>query len=155
MSSLNANDPYGQTVLPYQPSILSQQKKGASLRTTPRADSSQDRSVRPSQASASPLRMSKAEALIVVNRCKRWLIAGALVAFGMLSALVAGHVVGATSNQTKPASNNQTKPASNTPTTSSSSDGNFFQQQQGEGYGGYGFGNSNSWQPPVSRSRVS
>src|SRR5271167_5029331 len=105
MSSLNTNNPYGQTILPYQPSIertnpiQSQQKKAASLRT--------------SQATASPPRMSKAEALTIVRRCKKWLIAGSLVAFGILSALVAGHVVGTTSVQATPASNNQITPTSN------------------------------------------
>ena len=140
MSSLNANNPYGQTILPYQPSIertnpiQSQQKKAAS-----------------------PPRMSKAEALTIVRRCKKWLIAGSLVAFGIVSALVTGHVVGTTSVQATPASNNQITPTSNAPATSSS-DGSFFQQPQqlqGGEYGGYSFGNSNSWQPPVSRSRVS
>lgn len=161
MSSLNANDPYGQATLPYQPSIeridsiLSQQKKAASLRTTQRVGLSQDRPVRPSQTSASPSRISKAEALTIVRRCKKWLIASALAAFAILSALVAGHVAGTTSSQTTPVSNNQIVPSSSGSTTSSPSDGNFFQQQQGGGYGGYGFGNSNSWQPPVSRSRVS
>ncbi|HEY4032450.1 MAG TPA: hypothetical protein VGL94_00620 [Ktedonobacteraceae bacterium] len=167
MSFINTNDPYEQVTLPYyQPPIertdpiLSQQKKAVPF-TTPRAGSSQSKTMRSSQASASP-RMSKAEALAVVRRCKTWLIGGSLVSFGILSALVAGHAVGTTSStQVTPAAvNNQTTSASNAPATSSSSDGEFFQQpqqQQSQGgeNGGYGFGNSNSWQAPVSRSRVS
>jgi hypothetical protein len=87
--------------------------------------------------------MSKAEALEFIDECKRWLIAGSIIVFGILSGLVAAHVTGTTSNQATP--------GSNAPTTSPSSGGGFFQQQQG----GYNFGNGNSGQPPVSGSHVS
>lgn len=95
-----------------------------------------------SKAEANSPRMSKAEALTLVEKCKRWIIAGSLVAFGILAVMAAGHVTGATSNQATP--------ASNVPSTSSSDDGGFFQQQ-----GGNGFGNNNPSQPPMSGSRTS
>jgi hypothetical protein len=161
MSSFNVNDPYGQVTLPYQPPILSQQKKPVSLSNVPRVDSSQNKAMRSSSASTSR-RISKAEALTIVHRCKKWLIGGSLVSFGILTALVMGHTVGTTSTQAKPAANNQTIPTLNAPATSSSSssdEGDFFQQQQQlqlqQQGGGYGFGDRNAWQPPVSRSTVS
>ena len=157
MSSLEANSPYDQVTLPYQPSIertapmSSQQKKVASRRVP--------------SGTRPPSRMSKAEALTIVRRCKKWLVAGSLVAFGVLSALVRSHVVGTTSdqatsalnNQVTPVINNQTTSASSAPATSSTSNGGFFQQpqQQSQQGGGYGFGDSSSWQPPVSKSHVS
>ncbi len=157
MSSLKANSPYDQDTLPYQPSIErtvpmpSRQQKAASWHAP--------------AGTRSPSRMSKAEALTIVRRCKKWLVAGSLVAFGVLSALVRSHVVGTTSgqatsapnNQVIPVTNNQTTSASSAPATSSNSNGGFFQQpqQQSQQGGGYGFGDGNSWQPPVSRSHVS
>lgn len=90
-------------------------------------------------------RMSKGEALAFVRTCKRWLVAGSVVAFAVLSGLVAGHVTGATSSQAAP--------ASNAPATSPSSGGGYFQQQQ-QG-GGSNFGNGNPFQPPVSGSHTS
>src|SRR5262249_22388488 len=153
----NANDPYGQATLPYQPPlertnlIQSQQKQTVFLPNTPQAASSQHKTMRSPQASTSR-RISKAEALTIVQRCKKWLVAGALVAFGVLTALAMGHTVGTPSSQTTSGTNNQptnnqTTSASNGSATSSSSDGSFFQQQQGGGYGGYGFGDSSAWQP--------
>jgi hypothetical protein len=149
MSSLNANSPYDQVILPYKlpidrtTPIPSQHRKAASQHAPVGARSSS--------------RMSKAEALTIVRRCKRWLIAGSLVAFGVLSALVASHVVGSTSDQAPSASNSQVTPPANGQITSSTSDGGFFEQPQPQLQlgGGYGFGDSNSWQPPVSRSHVS
>ena len=98
--------------------------------------------IRSAQAKASPRRLSKAEALTLVEQCKRWIVAGSLVAFGILGFLAAEHAIGAVSNQPGPASNG--------PSTSSSDDGGFFQQQ-----GGNGFGNNNPSQPPMSSSRTS
>lgn len=145
------NNPYGQPSVPYTGytnPLLPQRQEVVSRPTTPRAGSSHITSACSSQATSAQPRLSKAEALAFVRACKKWLIAGSIVTFGLLSGLVAGHVVGTTFTQATPA--NQTAPASNTPTTSPSSDGSFFQQQ-----GGYGFGNGNSWQPPVSGSHVS
>lgn len=154
MYYLDADDPYQQSSLPYQPykgrtdPLLSQQQEVISPFTTPRAGSLHNTTARPSQAAPVPPRMSKSEALTFVRTCKKWLLAGSVIAFGILGGLVAGHVTGTTSNQVTP--------ASNAPATSPSSGGGFFQQQQGQQQGGgYGFGNGNTWQPPVSSSRVS
>ena len=141
----NTDDPYEQPALPYQPyigpidALVSRQQGVISPSISPRASAS-PRPAMPARP-AEP-RMSKAEALEFIDECKRWLIAGSIVVFGILSGLVAAHVTGATSNQATP--------ASNAPSTSPSSGGGFFQQQQG----GYYFGNG-SGQPPVSGSHVS
>jgi hypothetical protein len=85
-------------------------------------------------------RMPKAEALSIVRRLKGWVIAGSLVAFGLLSALVASHTVSASSQTTSPTTPGRdagTNAGSNS--SSPSSGGGYFQQQQG---GGYGFGNN-------------
>ncbi len=156
MLNPDANDPYGQPPLPYQPYIgqthpqYSQQQEFVSPSTTPWANASHGSRVaapaRSSQAKSTLPRLSKAEALAFVGKCKRWLIAGSIVAFGVLSGLVAGNAVGATSTQATPVSNPDT-----TSPSSPSSSGGFFQQQQG----GFGFGNSNSGQPPVPGSHTS
>ena len=145
MSYPDGNDPYGQTHLPYIANsnpLLSERREVVSRPATPGAGSSRITPARSPQTKSAQPRLSKAEALAFVGACKKWLVAGSIVTFGILSGLVAGHIVGATSSQAAP--------ASNTPATSPSSDGSFFQQQ-----GGYGFGNGNSWQPPVSSSHVS
>jgi len=136
----DADDPYGQPSVPYQPyredfdPWLSRSQKLVPSTAAP---------VRSSQANSSQTRMSKAEALAFVDQCKRWLIAGSIVAFGILGGLVAGQLAGTSSSQAAPGPNTS-------PTTPSS--GGYFQQQGG---GGYGFGNGNNWQPPVSSSRTS
>jgi hypothetical protein len=100
-------------------------------------------------------RMPKAEALNVVYKLKGLIIAGSLVVFGLLSVLVASHSVSASSQATP-----TTTPGTNAGTNSGSpsTGGNYFQQQQGGGYGfgnpannGSGFGNSSS----VSGSQAS
>jgi hypothetical protein len=83
--------------------------------------------------------MPKAESLSVVRKLKGAVIAGSLVAFGILSALVASHTALASASQTPSSSGQDTNSGSNSITPSSG--GNFFQQQQG---GGYGFGNNGS-----------
>ncbi len=161
-----ANNPYKQPSLPYQsyrgytnPPLSQPREFVPSSTTAARANashssyaapvrSSQAGSNQPRQPSAKPAspRISKAEALAFVGKCKKWLVAGSMITFGVLSGLVAGHVVGSTSTQS-------TTPATNSPATSPispSSNGGFFQQQQ-QG----GFGNSNLGQPPVSSSHTS
>jgi len=155
----DANDPYRQPELPYQPyggqthpamtqrnEMVSSPRLRAAMPSTAQARSAQARPVTP--------RKSKAETLAFVHECKKWLVAGSIVAFGLLGGLVAGHAVGTTSNQATP--------ASNTPATSPSTnggDGGFFDQQPGQqqqqGGGGYGFGNNNPSQPPISGSHTS
>lgn len=131
--------PQQQIILPSPPAPPVVVRSSASYRTPDYA-----LPIRPAQAkaSASTARMSKAEALTLVEQCKRWIVAGSLVAFGILGFLAAEHAVGAVSNQAGPASNG--------PSTSSPDDGSFFRQQ-----GGNGFGNNNPSQPPVSGSRTS
>ena len=149
----DTNDPYRQQSLPYQPyatqttPTISQRNEAAS--SLPRAVSSYNTHARSMQARPVTPRKSKAEALAFVHKCKRWLVAGSVVAFGVLGGLAAGHAIGTTSNHATP--------ASNAPATSPSPDGGFFQQQQEQQQqgGGYGFGNSNPWQPPVSGSHTS
>jgi hypothetical protein len=151
------NDPYaqsGQEALPYQPyreyagpiQYSQQQREVLSPPTTYRSSpgASYNTSARSSQVRPTQLRMSKAEALEFVGRCKKWLVAGSFISFGVISGLVSAHTTGATSQQTTP--------ASNSPATSPSSGGNYFQPQPG---GGSNFGNNNPFQPPVSSSRVS
>src|SRR5205807_9803587 len=82
---------------------------------------------RPKQARPVTPRKSKAETLTFVHECKKWLVAGSIVTFGLLGGLVAGHAVGTTSSQATP--------ANNTPATSPSTnggDGGFFNQQPGQ-----------------------
>ncbi len=99
---------------------------------------------RPEQVKSTTPRMSKAEALEFVEQCKKWLVAGSFVVFGVISGLVAGHVIGS-SGQAANQSNNQAAPSFNSP----SDNGGFFQQ------GGNNFGNGNTGQQPFSGSRTS
>src|SRR6266702_7426281 len=145
-----ANDPYGQPSLPYQPygahaPGIYQRNETVSPSPTSRA-AMHARSTQVNTRQVTP-RKSKAEALALVHECKKWLVAGSVITFGLLGGLVAGHAVGTTSNQATP--------ANNTPATSPSTnggDGGFFNQQpgqqQGGGGGGNGFGNNNPSQPP-------
>ena len=155
----DANDPYRQPAIPYQSyerqntQMMPQQNNvAASTSTTRAAVPPYPAQARPKQARPVTPRKSKAETLSFVHECKKWLVAGSIVTFGLLGGLVAGHAVGTTSNQATP--------ASNTPATSPSTnggDGGFFNQQPGQqqGGGGYGFGNNNPSQPPVSGSHTS
>ncbi len=116
---------------------------------------------RPKQAKPVTPRKSKAETLAFVHECKKWLVAGSIVTFGLLGGLVAGHAVGTTSSQANPANNSpSTSPSTN---GGNGNNGGFFNQQpsqqqpsqQQQGGGGYGFGNNNPFQPPVSGSQTS
>jgi hypothetical protein len=157
----DANDPYRQQTVPYQPyggqnaQMAPQQNNQAASTYTNRAVPTYPAQVRPKLASPKTPRKSKAETLAFVHECKKWLVAGSIVTFGLLGGLAAGHAVGTTSNQATP--------ANNTPSTAPSTNGGnggFFnqqpgQQQQQQGGGGYGFGNNNPFQPPVSGSHTS
>ena len=151
----DANDPYGQPSLPYQP-YGAHADPGIYQRNETVFPSPTSRAAihaRSAQANTRPVkpRKSKAETLAFVHECKKWLVAGSVITFGLLGGLIAGHAVGTTSNQATP--------ASNAPSTSPSSGGGFFQQgpqgQQQQQGGGYGFGNGNFGQPPVSGSHTS
>jgi hypothetical protein len=148
----DANDPYRQPELPYQPDggqtnpTMSQRNEIVSSSPIPRAAMPSTMQARSAQARPVKPRKSKAETLTFVHECKKWLIAGSIVTFGLLGGLIAGHAVGITSNQA-------------TPATSPSTGGGFFDQQPGQqqqqGGGGNGFGNNNPTQPPVSGSHTS
>ena len=166
----DANDPYRQQPAPYQPyrqqAVPDQPYGGQNAQMMPQrnnvaASTSPNRAVpqypattRPKQARPITPRKSKDETLAFVHECKKWVVAGSIVTFGLLGGLIAGHAVGTTSNQATP--------ANNTPATSPSTNGGgggFFNQQPGQqqqqGGGGYGFGNNNPSQPPVSGSHTS
>lgn len=147
--------------LPYQPyrgqtdPSPSQQQAFISPYATPRATVARTTSSRPPKPvlaaparSATP-RMSKTEALEFVEQCKKWLVAGSIVTFGVLAGLVAGHLIGS-SSQAANQSNNQAGPGPNSSNTSPSDNGGFFQQP-----GGNNFGNGNFGQQPVSGSHTS
>lgn len=120
-------------------------------------------------------RMPKAQAISMARALKRSIVVASVAVFGVLSGLVATHLQTTTTSQSTstPASQNTSSSSnSNSPSTSSSTSssnadansgsnqnpsdttnsGGFFNQQGG---GGYGFGNGDSAQPPVSNSRVS
>jgi hypothetical protein len=95
---------------------------------------------------------TKAQALAIVRTCKKWLIIGSVVCFGVFGGLAATHITGVTSQAaTNSATQQQTAP------TDPSQGGGFFQQQPQQGgnnFGNNGNGNGNS-QGPVSGSNVS
>ncbi len=169
----DANDPYRQQTAPYQPyrqqtvpnqpyaeqnaQMLPQQNNMTTQTSTNRGVPHYPATARPEQAKPVVPRKSKAETLAFVHECKKWLVAGSIVTFGLLAGLVAGHAVGTTSNRATPANNTP----STSPSTNGGDDGGggFFNQQPGQqqqGGGGYGFGNNNNpFQPPVSGSQTS
>ena len=146
MLSSHADHPSGQASLPSRElsaASHARQQEAVASSSTPQARTSSRTPVRSSSAMPPPPRLSKVEARTLVEKCKRWLIAGSIVAFAILSGLVVGNGLGATSPQGTPASN---RPI----VSPSDEDGGFFQQQ-----GGYGFGQGNLGQPPVSGSHAS
>lgn len=103
-----------------------------------------------------PARMPRARALAVTRRFKTALIAGSVMAFGVLTALVAGHATGVTA---RAASNGLSgSPATTAPTSTPSSDdsGGFFNSApSNSGNGSFGVSPSAPAQPPISGSSVS
>jgi hypothetical protein len=91
-------------------------------------------------------RMPKTQALELVNVYKKRLMVATLVAFGLVSGLVAFHQVGTTAAQ------NQVSPSQSAPVTQPSNGGGFFDQQGGNNFGSGGFGQQ---QQPSSGSGVS
>ena len=89
-------------------------------------------------------KITKAQALAIVKTCKKWLVVGSVLFFGVISGLAITHATGVTSQA---ATNNGSQQA----TPSTPGQGGFFQQQQG----GNGFGNSGTSQAPVSGTGVS
>lgn len=89
-------------------------------------------------------RMPKGEARALVRKLKRGIVVTILVCFGAFSGLVMSRTNADANQQTTPGDINQLSPNQTQDTTNS-------QWQRG----GYGFGNDNQGQGPVSRSHAS
>lgn len=99
-----------------------------------------------------PARMPRTRAMEMTRRFKTVLIAGSVMAFGVLTALVAGHTTGVTARGASNASSGA--PATSTPSNDDS--GGFFNSApSNSGNGGFGVSPSAPSQPPVSGSSVS
>jgi hypothetical protein len=97
--------------------------------------------------------MPRAQALSFTNKLKAALIAGSVMAFGVLTALVAGHATGVTAHAAGSNSN-----ASSSSSSSSDSNGGFFDQGSSNSDGNAGsFGVSPNApaQQPAAGSSVS
>ncbi len=95
-------------------------------------------------------RMSKAQALDLVDVYKKRLIVATLVVFGLVSGLVAFHQVGVSANQ---APVDPSQPVPVTQPAQPPDDGGFFNQNQ---QGGNNFGSGGFWQQqPSSGTGVS
>lgn len=93
---------------------------------------------------------NKAAVLERLQQLKARAALAALLSFGVLSGLAAGHTVGVTSNGTTSAA------ATTQPAASSNTDnGGFFDQGGSDAQGGFGFGGGNANQAPVASSGVS
>ncbi|GHO85543.1 hypothetical protein [Dictyobacter formicarum] len=160
MSFFDENTLEGQSALPYQP----YEQYGPYVDAVPATEYNTLYQQNPPQALPPPARtapsekmpgrsprMPKAEALALIRKWKRGLVAGSLVAFGVLSGLVVTNAVSANTKQQTPASN-----SNNTNITTPSDNGGFFNNNNNQGQGGYGFGNDNSTQQPaISGSHAS
>ncbi len=123
----------------------------------------------PAPQAARAARMPKEEAVAITKRLKAALIAGSVMAFGVLTALVAGHVTGVTaraagsSGGSGASPSNTTNPGSTTAPTNPSNpgdNGGFFNQGPSTGSnnsnsGGFGVSPNAPAQPPISGSSVS
>lgn len=113
------------------------------------------RAPQPPRPSAGSERMSKAETLELLSSLKRALVVSSLVAFGVLSGLVATNVVGSSTGASTPSggdSSSQSAPAQSTDPFHGDDSGGFFNQQGG---GGSGFGSGGSGQAPFTGSHTS
>jgi hypothetical protein len=101
--------------------------------------------------------MPKQEALAVTRKLKTGLIAGSVMSFGVLVALVAGHVTGATARQaSNSGSANSNSNVTNQPSSSNSDDGGFFNSgPSNSNTGGFGASPNAPSQNPVGGSGVS
>lgn len=105
----------------------------------------------PRPKSGGVARTTKAQALAIVKTCKKWLIIGSVVCFGVFGGLAATHITGVTSQAATNRAPQQQQVAPTDP-----EQGGFFQQQpQQQQQGGNNFGNSGTSQGPVSGSGVS
>ncbi len=111
---------------------------------------------------AQPARMPRHEAVAVTQKLKAILIAGSVMALGVLTALAAGHVTGVTARQSTGAASSSSATSPNTSSSSSSSSssnsGSFFNQLPSNNTGtssGFGVSSSAPFQQPVSGSSFS
>ncbi len=115
-----------------------------------------DQPVVPNQRASQPprpARMPKAQALTVTKRLKTALIAGSVMAFGVLTALAAGHVTGVTAAA---AGANSTTAPSNS--SNSDDNGDFFHHGSSDddgNAGSFGVSPNAPAQQPAAGSSVS
>lgn len=112
---------------------------------------------KPRPAAPPPARMPKKQAITVTRALKKGLVASSLMSFGVLVALVAGHVTGATAHQASASSASGASASATNQTPANSDDGGGFFNQGPTNTGNSGFGISPSApsQQPVSGSTVS
>jgi hypothetical protein len=101
-------------------------------------------------AAAGSQKMSKAEALDLLDSLKKTIMIGAIIGFGVLSALVATHAVGSAASQSQSTPGSNSISPDNNNNTNPSNNGGFFNQQGG----GNGFG-SGGYSQPSSGTGVS
>src|SRR5579875_266440 len=145
--------PTSGTLEKYQPlSIYRQQQERVREARPVQRTSARRPQPQVARSAPTPVRMSKAEALTIVQRLKRGLIIGSLLFFGTTGTLIASHTFESTlaaqsvHSTTTPTTVSATKTATATSTTTSST-----QTQSG----GYSFGSSSSSSTPVSSTGVS
>ncbi len=98
---------------------------------------------------------TKAELLVLVSTCKKWIVAAALVSFGVLSALIAGNMAGANAQNATPQPNDNNPQVTSPSQDDNGGGGGFFQQRQPDQGGSTFGGNNGGFQGPVSGSSVS
>lgn len=116
-------------------------------------------------AAPRPARMPKDQALAVTRKLKAVLIAGSVMAFGVFTALAAGHVIGVTSQQSgtsgasgsnaSAGSSSQTLPSN---TSGANDQGGFFNQAPSSNSGstgGFGTSPNAPYQQPAIGSNMS
>ncbi|HET9109819.1 MAG TPA: hypothetical protein VFN78_03230 [Ktedonobacterales bacterium] len=126
----------------------------------------------PAPQPARAARMPKGEAVAITKKLKAALIAGSVMAFGVLTALAAGHVTGATAgaaggsgaSPSNSATNSGSTTAPTNPANGGGDDGGFFNQgpassssssSSNSSSGGFGVSPNAPAQPPLSGSTVS
>src|SRR5579875_1277207 len=145
--------PTSGTLEMYQPLSVYRQQQERVQETQPVQPTSV-RSPQPQVARSAPssVRMSKAEALTIVQRLKRVLIIGSLLFFGTTSTLIAGYTFESTLAAQSVHSTTTTTTVSATKTATATSTAASSTLTQG---GGYSFGSSSSSSTPVSSTGVS
>ena len=105
----------------------------------------------PAPMAPQPARLPKDQVVTRTRRLKSGLMAGSVMTFGVLIALVAGHVTGATARQSNASGTNGTNTHATDSSTENPDDGGYFNQ----GNGGFGISSSAPSQQPIGGSSVS